>query len=103
MGILFRFVRDEIFKLQPGTMIGVVIKSDAINQQSFNVPEFVVFQARVTPTFEVEHLKTIPTPELLLEKSAVFFKSLALSNRLMRSTNGSQGETKADCVVPAAN
>jgi hypothetical protein len=56
MRITFGFPRDDIFKLQPGTVIGVVAKSDAHNQKKFNVPEFIVFQARVTPVFEVEQV-----------------------------------------------
>ncbi|HTB83480.1 MAG TPA: hypothetical protein VK742_07500 [Candidatus Sulfotelmatobacter sp.] len=54
--IRFGFVRDEIFKLQPGTIIGVIVKSDAHNQQKFSIPEFIVFQAHVTPKFEVEQV-----------------------------------------------
>jgi hypothetical protein len=56
MNLLAGFGRDEIFKLKPGTVVGVVAKSDPKNQLAFNVPEFVVFQARVTPTFEVEQV-----------------------------------------------
>lgn len=46
--------RQEVLKLKPGQLTAFQLTLNEDHQKRYGYPKFIVFQARVTPTFEIE-------------------------------------------------
>jgi hypothetical protein len=56
LGFVHMMPREKLFQLRPNSIAAVVQRLPTEIQKKWQVPEFIVFQARITPTFGLEQM-----------------------------------------------